>query len=143
MALRIALGLLVVAVLAGCGASGSGSSPASVVRAWTKAVRADDNEAAANLFAANAEVVAPGSDQLLPTHADAVVWNAGRVCAGRIVSLLAQGNEVWTKFVLVNRRSSVCIAPGLRERVVLEINGGKITEFHELTPPELEPPGAS
>jgi hypothetical protein len=141
--LRIALSLLVIAVLAGCGAAGSGSSPANVVRAWTKAVGADDNEAAANLFAPNAEVVEPGSDLRLATHSDAVIWNAARSCAGRIVSLTTQGNEVRTVLELVNRRSSVCAAPGRHERAVLEIDSGKIAVLHELSSPALIPPGAS
>jgi hypothetical protein len=141
--LRIALGLSLVAVLAGCGASGSGPSPAGVVRAWTNAVGVDDNEAAANFFAPNAEVLEPGADFRLATHADAVIWNAGRSCAGRIVSLTTQGNEVRTVLELRNRRSSVCPVPGRRERAVLEIDGGKITELHELGAPALQPPGAS
>ena len=65
----------VLALLAGCG--GGKTSPASVVRAWSKALDAGDNQAAADLFAPGAQVIQGPVVTSLRTHADAVAWNAG------------------------------------------------------------------
>jgi hypothetical protein len=62
-------------------------SPAAVVRAWSDALNANQNEAAARLFAANARVVQGPFDIRLRTHRAAVEFNAALPCAGRIVRL--------------------------------------------------------
>ena len=72
--------LLTGAVLALIGAAcGGGSTSAEgVVRAWSSAVNAGDNETAADQFATNAEIVQGGIEQRFRTRADAVDWNAAR-----------------------------------------------------------------
>ena len=50
--------------------------PAEVVRAWSRALNANDNEHAARLFGRNARVVQPGVDVRLNTHRLAVAFNA-------------------------------------------------------------------
>jgi len=74
--------LLGVLALTACGGSKS-SSATDVVRAWSAALDRNDNEQAARLFADGAQVVQNGEETLL-THADAVRWNAGLPCGGRI-----------------------------------------------------------
>jgi hypothetical protein len=56
------------------------------VRAWSRALNANDNEAAAALFAPRARVVQPGVDVRL-TPQLAVAFNASLPCGGRITDL--------------------------------------------------------
>ena len=56
-------------------------SPPAIVRRWSAALNANDNEAAAALFARGARVVQPGVDVRL-TPQLAVAFNASLPCAG-------------------------------------------------------------
>ena len=72
MPVRLPRALAVVALassLAACG--GHSASPENVARAWSKAINAGDNEAAARLFAPGA-VVVQGPEIVLRTHAGQV-----------------------------------------------------------------------
>ena len=120
----------VLALLAGCGSGGT--SAESVVRAWSKALNADDNDAAADLFAPNAQVVQGSVVTTLRTHADAVAWNTDLPCSGKIVSLSAHGPVVRATFVLGDRKSSPCDGPGKRAAAVFRIRGGKIVLWHQV-----------
>ena len=73
--------------LIGAACGGGSTSAEGVVRAWSSAVNAGDNETAADQFATNAEIVQGGVEQRLRNRADAVDWNAGLPCSGRIVRL--------------------------------------------------------
>jgi hypothetical protein len=118
-------------VLAGCGASAT--SPRDVVRAWARALRADDNEAAASLFARGAAVVQ--GDQLiyLRTHADAVRWNARLPCSGTIVSLRENGSAATATFRLGDRKSRRCADPPGAEAIALfVIEHGKIILWDQI-----------
>ena len=68
--------------MAAAGTAQAAAKPAEVVRAWSHALNANDNEHAARLFAHNARVVQPGVDVLLNSHALAVAFNASLPCAG-------------------------------------------------------------
>ena len=127
---------LLLALLAGCG--GDDHSPASVVRAWSKALNAGDNQAAADLFAPGAQVIQGPVVLRLRTHADAVVWNAGLPCSGKIVALSTSGAVVTATFLLGNRPTSACDGPGHRATAVFRIRGGKIVLWHQV--PNAEPP---
>jgi limonene-1,2-epoxide hydrolase len=120
----------VLALLAGCG--GAKASAAGVVRAWSKALSAGNNDAAADLFAPGAEVVQEGVVTRLRTHADAVAWNAGLPCSGKIVSLSANGAVVRATFLLGNRRSRRCDGPGRHATAIFRIRGGKIVLWHQV-----------
>ena len=126
----------VLALLAGCG--GGKASPESVVRAWSKALNAGDNQGAADLFALGAEVVQGPVVIRLRTHADAVVWNAGLPCSGRIVALSTHGATVTATFLLGDRPTSACDGPGNRATAVFRIRGGKIVLWHQV--PNTSPP---
>jgi hypothetical protein len=125
-----------LALLAGCG--GGKASPESVVRAWSKALNAGDNQGAADLFARGAEVVQGPVVLTLRTHADAVVWNAGLPCSGKIVALSTNGATVTATFLLGDRPTSACDGPGHRATAVFRIRDGKIVLWHQV--PETAPP---
>ena len=120
---------LVVALCAGCG--GHARSPESVVRAWSAALDANDNASAAELFAPNAEVVQGGTVLRLRTHADALTWNRGLPCSGRIVALSTDGPTVTATFLLGNR-ATTCDAPGTRATAVFRVEHGKIVLWHQV-----------
>lgn len=127
---------LLMALLAGCG--GGKSSPESVVRAWSKALNAGDNQSAADLFAPGAEVVQGPVVLRLRTHADAVVWNSGLPCSGKIVALSTNGAVVTATFLLGDRPTSACDGPGHRATAVFRIRAGKIVLWHQV--PNATPP---
>ncbi len=117
-------------MLAGCG--GGPPSPERVVREWSKALNAGDNEGAANLFAPGAQVIQGPQTIVLRTHEDAVAWNAALPCSGRIVSLSTQGDTVTATFVLGDRPASKCAGPGQRAAAVFRVRDGKIVLWHQV-----------
>lgn len=125
-----AVGLVVMAVAAGCG--GSDPSPESVVRAWNERVNSGDDEGAADLFAEGAKVIQYGRVRELATRDDAVAWNAGLPCSARIVSLTERGQTVTVTFVLGERERHTCDGPGARARTVFRVQEGKIVLWHQL-----------
>ena len=129
-----------LAVLAGCGGTRA-TSPESVVRAWSKALNAGDNQGAADLFAPGAEIVQGPVVIRLRTHADAVVWNAGLPCSGKIVALSTSGATVTATFLLGDRKTSPCDGPGHRATAVFRIRSGKIVLWHQV--PNAAPPPPS
>ena len=129
--------LAAAALAAGCGAhkpAAQPASPESVARAWSKAINAGDNEAAARLFAPGA-VVVQGPEIVLRTHADAVAWNAGLPCAGRITAVMVDGERATVTFVLGRRPGQVCGGPGQKAAAVFTVRHGKIVLWHQIPPP--------
>lgn len=137
MALLAAL-LLAVLALAGCGGS-SPSSPESVVRAWSDALNAGDNERAADLFATGAQVVQGTDVFFLQTHADAVNFNSALPCSGRIVSVTARDDTATATFILGNRKTSHCDSPGSKAVAAVRVLHGKIVLWHQLPSPAPVP----
>lgn len=125
-----AAGLLLVGSQAA--AKARPATPAAVVRAWRAALDRDDNEAAADLFAKNAVVTQNGVSLVLFSHRVAVLWNSGLPCTGRIVRLTVQKDVADATFVLGNRRSSRCDAPGIRARATFRVRQGKIVRWSQL-----------
>ena len=119
-----ALGLLV-----GCG-SGSPSAE-SVVRAWSEALNQDDNDTAGKLFARNAEIVQGDRVVTLRTQEEAVAWNAGLPCSGRILSIRTHGQTATATFLLGNRRHSRCDGPGEQATAIFRVVKGKIVLWHQ------------
>ena len=126
----LALGACLLALAAACG--GASRSPESVVRAWSRAINAGDDEAAGDLFASGAEVIQGGRITRLRTHDDAVAWNAGLPCSGTIVALVRSGDVVRATFVLGNRRYTPCDGPGQRATAIFRIRDGKIVLWHQI-----------
>jgi len=125
----VAVAALIIAVPAG-----STLSPAAVVRAWSKALNRNDNEAAANLFAPNAVVIQPGYRVVLKTHKSAVLWNKLLPCAGHITSLGVNGTTVTANFILGERPKHKCDGPGQAAAAVFRIRKGKIVLWQQVAP---------
>jgi hypothetical protein len=118
------------------GASAAAEAEA-IVRAWSSALNAGDNEAAADLFAPGAIVVQAGVALRFADRADAVEWNAGLPCAGTIVDLEVQDGVVIAVFALDDRLTSACdAAPGTLAAAAFVIEDGKITMWQQIPPPE-------
>jgi limonene-1,2-epoxide hydrolase len=136
--LSLALGLLAAAFLGACG--GGPPSAESVVRAWSNRLNEEDNEGAAKLFAAGAEVVQPGRTIRLATEQQALAFNEALPCSGEIVDLEAEGETVTATFVLGDRNESRCDGPGAEVKTVFQVVDGKIVLWHQL-PSAAQPPG--
>jgi predicted SnoaL-like aldol condensation-catalyzing enzyme len=126
---RAAVALCFVLLAIGCGGSQSGED---VVRAWSEALNAGDNEAAAELFAPGAQIIQGGQMVRLETRDDAVAWNASLPCSGRIVDVETDGDTVTATFVLDDRTTSPCDAPGAQATAAFRIADGKIVLWHQL-----------
>jgi hypothetical protein len=125
--------------LIGAACGGGSTSAEGVVRAWSSALNAGDNETAADQFATNAEIVQGGVEQRFRNRADAVDWNAGLPCSGRIVRLETRGAEVTATFVLGDRPTSRCDGPGAKARAVIRVRHGKIVLWHQVPVPQPPP----
>ena len=114
----------------------------AVVRAWSTALNAGDNEAAANLFAPGALVIQGDVVVQLAAHKDAVLFNSTLPCSGEIVELSVEGDVVTAIFVLGDRVGSKCDAPaGTRAAAQLGIANGKIVVWKQIPVPDhLGPP---
>jgi limonene-1,2-epoxide hydrolase len=123
------LALLFAASLAGCGSTPP--SPESVVRAWSQELNTGDNQAAAKLFAPDAEIVQAGTTLRLHTQAEAVAWNAALPCSGRIISIKTSGDTTRATFILGDREKSKCDGPGQRATAIVRVHKGKIVLWHQ------------
>jgi limonene-1,2-epoxide hydrolase len=109
--------------------------PAQVVRAWSAALNADDNEAAARLFAKNARVLQPGVAVRLATHALALGFNDALPCAGTITRLQVHGDRVTATFLLGERPKHTCDGPGQKAAALFVVEKGKIVLWQQVAVP--------
>lgn len=121
--------------LAAAGTAQAAAKPAQVARAWSKALNANNNVAAADLFALNARVIQPGLDVRLNSHALAVAFNESLPCAGRIVAVQVNGNRATATFVLGQRPKHRCDAPGAKAAAVFTVRDGKIVRWQQVPVP--------
>lgn len=134
---RIAI-LALTAALAGCGGPAA-RSPENTARAWSAALNKSENEQAANLFAPDAEIIQNG-EIVLRTHLDAVRWNAGLPCGGRITRVIHQRkDQVLVVFRLTERPGHHCDAPGIEAAAVFRVEHGKIVLWRQTNPPAEAP----
>lgn len=131
MGARLLAGLAVIALVAGCGGSGS-SSAKQVVRGWSDAVNHGLNDDAALFFAPNARVVQGRESFTLATQAEASRFNASLPCQGKIVRISADGDRVRATFLLDNRATFACNGVGTTDTVVFTIRDGKIAMWELL-----------
>jgi limonene-1,2-epoxide hydrolase len=127
-----------LALLAGCG--GGKASPESVVRAWSKALNANDNEAAAKLFAPNAEIYQGAYAFRVDSHRIAVLWNNGLPCAGKIVFMRRKGTRVLATFLLGERPKHKCDGPGEKATALFDVRNGKIVLWAQVPNPVPQQP---
>jgi limonene-1,2-epoxide hydrolase len=128
--------LAAAALLAGCGGH-KARSPEQVVRAWSAAINAGDDEKAADLFAPGA-VVVQGIQITLTTHDDALQWNSGLPCAGYVQSVDVAGEQATAIFVLGSRPGHMCDGPGQKAAAVFTVHEGKIVLWHQIPVPGSE-----
>jgi hypothetical protein len=138
LALLAALLLVLLALVVGCG-GGGGTAPETVVREWSDALNAGDNERAADLFAEGAQVVQGDSVVVLRTHADAVDFNSALPCSGKIVNVTTHDDTATATFRLGDRTTSRCDAPGQEAVAAFRVVRGKIVLWHQLPSPAPTP----
>jgi len=124
-----------VLVAAAVGSAQASAAPADVVRAWSHALNANDNERAARLFAPNARVIQPGVDVRLNTHRLAVAFNDALPCAGRIVDIRVRGDHATATFVLGMRPKHRCDGLGQRAAALFVVHAGKIVRWQQVPVP--------
>ena len=137
-----ALAAALAVAAAGSGAATGAKTPAAVVRAWSAALNANHNAAAAQLFALGARVVQPGVDVHLDTRDLAIGFNDALPCAGRIVRMNVQGNRVVATFVLGERPQHRCDAPGGKAAALFVVRNGKIILWQQVPVPKDKRPPA-
>ena len=129
------LAVVAAVAVAAAGQAQAAVSPAAVVRAWSRALNANDNERAARLFAPGARVVQPGVDVRLTTHELAVGFNDALPCAGRIVAIRVVGDVATATFVLGHRPKHRCDGPGQEAAARFTVRNGKIVRWQQVPVP--------
>lgn len=115
-------------------------SPPAIVRAWSRALNANDNKAAAALFARGARVIQPGVDVRL-TPRLALAFNASLPCGGKITELRIAGDTVTATFLLTERPRHTCDAPGKPAAARFVVRKGLIVRWQQVpVPPPKRPP---
>jgi limonene-1,2-epoxide hydrolase len=110
-------------------------SPPAIVRQWSAALNANDNVAAARLFAPNARVIQGPLDVRLSTPALALAFNESLPCAGKVLRITAQGNRATAVFLLGHRPKHVCDGPGQKAAAVFVVRNGKIVLWEQVPVP--------
>jgi limonene-1,2-epoxide hydrolase len=121
--------------MAAAGTAQAAATPAQVVRAWSKALNANDNRRAAALFALGARVVQPGVDVTLDSRRLAVAFNAALPCAGRIIKITAHRDRAVATFVLGHRPQHTCDGPGAKAAALFVVRNGKIVLWQQVPVP--------
>jgi hypothetical protein len=105
-------------------------SPPAIVRAWSRALNANDNEAAAALFAPGAELIQGVDVRLTPRLA--LAWNRSLPCGGKIIGLTRSGDRVRATFLLKERPKHTCDGPGQKAAAVFIVKKGKIVFWEQV-----------
>ena len=63
---------------------------------------------------------------------DAVAFNSSLPCSGEIVDVTTSANTATATFVLGDRKTSRCDAPGQRAMAAFKVVHGKIVLWHQL-----------
>jgi hypothetical protein len=111
------------------------------VRAWSEALNAGDDEAAADLFAPGATVIQGGVAFSFSDRAAAIQWNASLPCSGTIVDIQVVDQVVIAVFSLGDRSTSPCDAPpGTLAAAAFLIEDGRIAVWQQIPVPEEASP---
>ena len=135
----LALGAVLVVAAAGSGAASAAhaaASPAQVARAWSAALNANHNEAAAALFAPNAEIIEGTATVRLTSRKLAIEFNASLPCAGRIIALQGTKDAAVATFVLGHRPGHTCDGPGQKAAALFIVRNGKIVVWERVAVPK-------
>ncbi len=106
------LALALATALTACAGGEEPPDAEELARAWSRALNAGDNQAAGALFAVGARIEQPGLVIVVRTPEDAAVWTASLPCAGRIVAVEGDGEDVVATFVLADRQTSAVTLRG-------------------------------
>jgi hypothetical protein len=115
--------------------------PPAIVRRWSRALNANDNEAAAALFARGARVLQPGVDVRLSPQL-ALAFNASLPCGGKIVAMQRHRNRVVATFRLTERPRHRCDAPGQKAAALFVVRNGLIVRWQQVAVPAPKQPPA-
>ena len=121
--------------LAAAGTAQAAATPAQVARAWSKALNANHNAAAAKLFAQNARVVQPGVDVRLSSRALAVAFNDALPCAGRIVAMHGERQSRDGNLRARPAAEAPLRRPGAKAAAVFTVRNGKIVRWQQVPVP--------
>ena len=112
-------------------------SPAAIVRAWSAALNASHNAAAAKLFAPNARVLQGPLSARLTSPQLALAFNASLPCAGKITRVTVKGDRATATFVLGHRPRHTCTAArGEKAAAVFVVCAGKIVLWEQVPVPK-------
>ena len=110
-------------------------SPPAVVRAWSRALNANDNAAAARLFADEARVIQAPVFDVRVTFQGALLFNEGLPCGGTIIALQRHGNRVVATFRLKKRPQHACSGVGQKAAAAFTVVRGKIVRWEQVAVP--------
>src|SRR3954453_22022877 len=113
-------------------------SPPAIVRRWSRALNANDNQAAAALFAPRARVVQPCVAVGL-TPQLAVAFNASLPCAGKITRIQRHGSRGVATFVLGEGPGHRCTGAGGKAAALFVVENGLIVLWQEVPVPSDKP----
>ena len=134
--------VLAAALLAGaaaCGGENDDLSAEQVVRGWSAALNAGDDERAAGYFAPGARVIQGGGERRLADRAAALRFTRSLPCSGTIVRLTRDEERVTAVFVLGERPGRRCDGPGQRAAAIFAVQDGEIVLWHQVPPPAAPP----
>lgn len=114
-----------------------------VVRMWSRRLNAGDNRGIAELFAVPAVIVQGPLRYRLSSRDEVALWHSGLPCSGKIVSIRVSGRFATAVFVLGDRKTSRCDAPGGRAAARFEIVNGKIRSWEQVPVPSDQATGPS
>jgi hypothetical protein len=107
----------------------------AVVRAWSALLNRGDNAGIANLFSLPATIIQAPYIYRLVNRRQIALFEAGLPCSGRIVTITYSGRYATAVFVLGNRGSTRCDAPGTLAAARFEIVHGKIASWEQVGVP--------
>jgi hypothetical protein len=108
-------------------------SPEAVVLDWSDALNHGLNDEAAGYFAAETTVVSEeGRVLVLRGRDQATAFNASIACQGRIIGLSRKAERVWAAFILDQRGTFACPAPGAIDTARFTVEAGRIVRFEDL-----------
>jgi hypothetical protein len=118
------------AALVACG--GDEPTPEAVIRAWSDALNASEDERAAAFFADGARVIRGVRSFSLEDTDEALRFARSLPCGGEIVSLASSGDRIEATIELTPRPGRRCAVTGTRTGLIVRVDDGRIVLWHEV-----------
>jgi hypothetical protein len=122
--------VLAAAALAACG--GEEPTPEAVIRAWSDALNAGEDERAAAFFADGARIVQGLRSFRLEDTEEALRFARSLPCGSEIVALESSGDRLEATIELTPRPGRRCDGPGTRTGLIVRVHEGRIVLWHEV-----------